>query len=114
MPDGGAFEKADMWRSCFLTATSTPNKSFSFGCSRCQHVDRLVYLEMSGILLSGMFLEKDCTRLKSLVVFATPSLEMLHAQDVWRPVGEDKIKSFVEYRQLYSDTCLVSSYVRSA
>ena len=23
-------------------------------------------------------------------------------QDVWRPVGEDKIKSFVEYRQLYS------------
>ncbi|CAE7864321.1 unnamed protein product [Symbiodinium microadriaticum] len=23
--------------------------------------------------------------------------------DVWRPVGEDKIKSFVQYRQLYSE-----------
>ena len=32
------------------------------------------------------------------------SYQSRHAgtQDVWRPVGEDKIKSFVEYRQLYS------------
>ena len=43
MPDGGHVEKADMWKgSCFLTATSTPNKSFFFGRSRCQHVDRLL------------------------------------------------------------------------
>ncbi|CAK9034468.1 unnamed protein product [Durusdinium trenchii] len=27
--------------------------------------------------------------------------------DVWRPVGEDKIKSFVEYRQLYSECSML-------
>lgn len=29
------------------------------------------------------------------------------SKDVWRPVGEDKIKSFVEYRQLYSECSML-------
>lgn len=40
--------------------------------------------------------------------YATSSLRKeSRVNDVWRPVGEDKIKSFVEYRQLYSECSML-------